>query len=397
MADVAATTLDTMSKRFESQNNVVHLQKSIKDTEELIFSCTKKRDLRRRNALTRDNEQGQRLIARRQRKRTLFDMLATDVQEAVEITQARHKHSKDAEPAHSKNKKKRDEELRDETTALLEDVILIDDGTSLQDARAQVDDVCSNCGALMERNLQLSFLICPNLECGMQKWYLDTSTFQSSSYSVRTENMKSAPKCVTHYSTFLNVSQGKSSKRFSRDYLFRICFFCYVEGCRRSEDVTKELINRAQKHIGVTEYNLSTLLKTQLRGDCLRLPPEIIKRMQLLFKALWPVFASLKQDLDSTRSNMINFNFVSRVLCRLLGYDIFLPLFDSFRMERNEIKHSAFMRKLFRELGWHWEDGRITDVADAVLDEFERREGTLLGEDLDAEDQDPAQARLQTE
>ena len=75
---------------------------------------------------------------------------------------------------------------------------------------------------------------------------------------------------------------------------------------------------------------------------------------------------------------MINFNFVSRVLCRLLGYDVFLPLFDKFRMPCNEIKHSAFMRHMFRELGWIWEDRKLTDVPDSVLDEYEEREGDFL-------------------
>lgn len=379
MAEVAASTLDSMAKRFEAQNNVSQLHQSVMDNVDLIDSCTKKRDLRRRNALTRDNERMQREIQRRQRKRSLFEILSTDVQEAAQITDARQKHRK-IECIAPKDKVKREKDLKEEMHAILEDIILIDDGQSLQDARAQVDDVCTNCGTLMERNLQLSYLVCPNLECGMCRWYLDTSTYQSSTYSVRSENLKTAPKCVTHYSTFLNVSMGKSTKRFSRDYLMRIAHYCYVEGCRKKEDITKEVVNKAQKYLGPTEYNLSTLLKTQLRGDCLRLPPEIIKRLQLLFKALWPVFASLKASLDSDRSNMINFNYMSRVLCRLLGYDIFLPLFDKFRMQRNEVRHSAFMRLMFRKLDWHWEDGRITDIPDSVLDEFEKREGCLVSD-----------------
>ena len=205
------------------------------------------------------------------------------------------------------------------------------------------------------------------------KWYPDNSTYSSNTYSVRSECAKNSPTCVTHFSTFLNVAQGKTTKRFWREFLMKIAYYCYVEGARRKEDITKEIVNRAQKYLGATEYNISTILKTQLRGDCLRLPPEVVKKFQLLFKALWPTFSTLKSSLDANRSNMVNFNYISRVLCRLLGYDVLLNLFDVFRMKRNLVKHSAFMRRMFKELGWCW-DG-ISEIPDHVLDEYEAREG----------------------
>lgn len=391
-------TLASMQERFLSNNDTAPLEQAIQQNMECINACSNRRDLRRRNALTRSNEQTHREIQRRQRKRQLFDTLATDVREAVQIAEARARHRHRPSLQHQAGSSQRELEKSSKATAdkfaeatriLMKDIILIDNGEGLQDARAQVDDICCNCGRLMERNLQLSYLVCPNLECGHMRWYMDTSTYSSSSYSSRYESIvKNAPKS-THYGTFLNAAQGKTTKQFPREFLMKICFYCFVEGARHRDDITKEMINKAQKYLGVTEYNISTILKTQLRGDYLRLPPEIVKKLQLLFKAMWPVFADLKRGLDTHRSNMINFNFVSRVLCRLLGYDVFLPLFDPFRMPPNEIKHSAFMRQMFRKLGWVWEDGRLSDVPDSVLDEFDAREGTehLLGDDV-AEDGD---------
>jgi hypothetical protein len=354
----------------------------------LFTECTNRRDLRRRNALARDIENLHADIQRAQQKQTLFNEIAVDVQDALNIAlRMPTAPARETEPAPEKTTA--DTYVAD-TQLLLEDVMLIDDGERLQDARAQVDDICINCGTLMERNLQLSYLVCPNVDCQHMRWYMDTSTYNSAAYATRMEIAKNAPKCVTHYSTFLNTCQGKTTKKFPREYLFKICFYCYVEGARSPLDITKELINKAQKYLGATEYNISTILKTQLRGNSLRLPPDVIKKLQLLFKALWPVFAQMKNELDPKRANMINFNFVSRVLCRLLGYDVFLPLFDKFRMPCNEIKHSAFMRHMFRELGWVWEDRKLTDIPDAILDEFEQREGDFLdapdeGDDMELE------------
>jgi hypothetical protein len=365
-------------QRFAKLYNVDELEYRLEQNKAVMDECSNRRDLRRRNALQRDSETLRREINRRNRKGQLFDVLANDVHEALQIATINSYTTPAASLSYrviedeAKPKSKADQFV-DDANLLLEDVMLIDDGDRLQDARAQVDDICINCGTLMERNLQLSYLVCPNLECQHMRWYMDTSTFSNTAYTTRIDISKNAPKCVTHYSTFLNTCQGKTTKKFPRDYLMKICFYCYVEGARSCDDITKELINKAQKYLGVTEYNISTILKTQLRGSSLRLPPEVIKKLQLLFKALWPVFAQMKGDLDPKRANMINFNFVSRVLCRLLGYDIFLPLFDKFRMPYNEIKHSAFMRQMFHELGWVWQDRKLTDISDAVLDEYERR------------------------
>ena len=152
----------------------------------------------------------------------------------------------------------------------------------------------------------------------------------------------------------------------------QLAYYCYVEGARKPEDITKKMVNKAQTYIGKTQYNITMVAKTQLRGDTLRLPNDVIKKMQMLFKALCPVFARMKSELEYSRTNMVNFTFVSRILCQLLGYDVFLPLFTKFDMDKSSIRHCVFMRKMFHEIGWVWEDGKFTSIPDKVLDEYQR-------------------------
>ena len=375
---------------FERQTDCDGLHRDIEALRAELDVRGSRRDMRRRNQIKSIIAGKSVEIRRRRQKRALYNVLVTDVQEAQHIANAgrrrQHKLTTRSSAGRAVPKCPGPESTTyvDDAVLLLEDVTLLYDGHRLQDITSRMDDICTNCGSNMERNVQLSYLVCPRLECGHMRWYMDTSTYNSATYITRSEVSKNAPKCVTHYSTFLNTSQGKTTKRFSRDYLMKICYYCYVEGARDRQDISKEIINKAQKYIGQTEYNISTILKTQLRGDCLRLPPEVVKKLQLLFKAMWPVFASMKTELDTERANMINFNFVSRVLCRLLGYDVFLPLFDRFRMSRNEVRHSAFMRQMFAQLGWFWEDGKLTDISDALLDDYERRDqgaSTWAGQD----------------
>lgn len=387
-------TIREKERRIHELNETEPLRQQIRRNTDVINQCRNRHDIRKKYSLQVSNSDIRKQIDRNTHKIKLFGILKTGVQEASQLMSvppttmrcsSKIKNTAAQESAFTQSYNKAfmppqsEQELIDQVvndaSLIFEDVILIDDGEHLQDARAQVDDVCMNCNTLMERNLQLSYLVCPNIDCGHMRWYMDTSTYTSSNYSPKSDMSKSSPKCVTHYSTFLNTSQGKTTKRFTHEKLTNICFFCYVVGARKPEDITKKMINKAQKFMGgTTEYNISTILKTQLRGNSLRLPPEVIKKLQLLFKAMWPVFAHMKQELDSSRANMINFNFVSRVLCRLLGYDIFLTLFDTFTMERNEIRHSAFMRQMFHKLGWVWEDRKLTDIPDNVLDEYEERE-----------------------
>lgn len=235
------------------------------------------------------------------------------------------------------------------------------------------DDECDGCGMLMYRNMQLSYLVCPNPSCQRMRWFIDTVNYSTISTIARVDVTKNAPKCFTHYSTFLNTCQGKSSKRFTPEFLQKLCYYCYVEGGRHATDITKKLVNRAQRHLGVTEYNITAILICILRGHQLCMPREVVKKLQVLFKAMLPVFTLLKPDLSLDRTNMINFNFISRTNCRLLGYDVFTRLFPKFSMPANERRHSVFIRRMYLTLGWEWRDREFVDLSDEELDTFERQ------------------------
>lgn len=364
--DGVRKTINESRKKFDEMNETDSLYRALSQNEDMLVMCTNRRDLRRKNALLRENDRIRHEIERRVKKKSLFNTLITDVEGAEEITRAgRVVSSEPVVPA---------SDIEDVRLAL-EDVFLIDNGERLQDAREQLDDICTNCGMQMERCVQMSYLVCPNLDCGHVRMYVDTSSAGTSTYTARSELAKGAPRKVTHYNTYLNMAQGKTTKDLSYDFLMRVAHFCYVEGARSEKDINRVVLNKAQKHIFTdNKYPLTPILRTIMRGDSLRLPPEIVKKMQLMFKAMLPVFEILKPELKDDRSNMVNFGFCSRTLVRLLGVDVFLPLFDRFRMEENEIRHSAFMRRMFAELDWVWEDGKIVDFPDSVLDELEARE-----------------------
>lgn len=394
-------------RKFDESNETASLMQRIAQINEQIAGCTTRRDIRRRNALLRENERLHREVERRRQRRTLYDTLVTDVQEARQIVRASRRDVPVETTSAAEARKAAAPERADAADAALvfEDVLLLDDGESLQDVRDNVDDVCTNCGAQMERHVQTSFLFCPNADCGHIRTYMDTSS-GAPAYSSRNELAKMAPRCVTHYSTFLNMSMGKTSRNNDRDFAMQVCYYCYVEGARTAADVTRKLINKAQKHIihqnilhnragpRRMRYNITPILRSQIRGDRYRIPPVYLKKMQLYFKAMLPVFEENKDKLQNARINMINFAYVSRVLCRLEGIDVFVPMFEKFQMEDNEIRHSAFMRDyIFKTLGWHWQDGVFCTVPDAKLDEYNARmatEGPKAYAAADAEDPDDA-------
>ena len=213
--------VDEQRLKFNKRHDLTALEARIANLTVLHSECTNRRDLRRRNALARDIENLRVELNRAQLKKTLFNDIAGDVDDALNIALRM--------PVRTSSVVATDTDaFVADTKLLLEDVMLIDDGERLQDARAQVDDICLNCGTLMERNLQLSYLVCPNVDCQHMRWYMDTSTYNNTAYTTRMDMVKNAPKCVTHYSTFLNTCQGKTTKKFPREYLFKICFYCYL-------------------------------------------------------------------------------------------------------------------------------------------------------------------------
>ena len=370
LADVAST-LHRHRQQIDRAVEIASLENQIQQNADAIEACTARRDLRRRNALRWQNEQLMSQIGRRKRKGWVLTAKLDEAEQQLLPSKRRRAAVQLSDPAADPAKPSAIEQYLTSMQHLVEDVLLVADGDKVQNARTRMDDVCTNCKIPMERNLTLSYLVCP--ECQAMRWYMDTSLAVSGGGRNPSGNhrvdVQTQAKCVTHFSSFISNSQGKTTKRFSKQYLHRIAYYCYCEGARKPTDITKKMVNKAQKYLGNTEYSISVILKTRLRGDCVRLPPPLVKKMQLLFKCMYPVFEQMKGELDSGRSNMINFCFVSRLLLRLLGYDVYLALFETFRMPRNAIKHSCFARKMFARLGWNFE--RLSEIPDAVLNAYE--------------------------
>lgn len=373
--------IESKRQRFDELNQTDHIHTHIENlTRELTTCVTNKR---KSNRIQREIEGLRREIDRRTRKRRLFDALASDVEDAIVIHKAakRHRALIPVSPVQALTEDIKSEEI----ATVFEDVMLIDDGERLQDAHAVVDDRCSNCGTLMERNMQLSYLVCPNLNCQHMRWYMD-STIQTGNMCntrmVSKSNKSGTGRCCTHYSSFLSLCQGKTNKKFDRKFMMELAYYCYVEGGRKPGDITKKMVNAAQKYMkGRMQYNQSITMKMKLRGEEIHIPPELIKKFQLLFKAMWPVFVEMKASIHPDRTNMVNFNFVSRLFCRLFGYDVFLPLFDELDLDKSELRLCAFMRELFKRMGWEWDDCMCKFPSD-VLDEFSRHEKIEFGDGI---------------
>lgn len=398
------TTLADIQKRFEAENDITELEGQMRVNEELMAGCVGRRTLRRRNRLRCLNEDLAAEMRRRRRKREVYEFLTSDLEHALHMADAAYRQQqrqqrlvrqsmqaagrRDSMPDPDTREAARERQRKRAADAALifRDVVLVDDGHTMQHTRAMVDDVCPNCSTLMHRNTLTSCLVCPNLECQFMREYIDTSNYSSHTYTMRDASSNKSSSNVTHYSAFLNTCQGRTSRKLSTEFLFKICYFLRAEGVTSVDQINKKKINRAQKYfLPKNEYNISVIIGTRLRGDALRIPPEVIKKMHLLFRALWPIFNRYKRILEPKRRNMANFDFISRVMVRLLGYDVLLPLFSEFDLEGNKVRHYAFVRRLFRHMGWEWCE-QLSDVPDAVLDQYDDRHAEEI-EQLLAQDE----------
>lgn len=384
------TTLDEIKEKFDEQTSTTELMAQLRTNNVLIDGCVGRCWQRRKNRLQCMNNDITAECARRRRKRDVYDFLTSDLKNALDMADREMRVEKrkeyllrqsirgsgrtmdvDDEAREQERKDRQMAQVRDAQT-VFQDLVLVDGGKGMQDARSIVDDMCPNCGTAMHRNLLNSCLVCPRLDCQFMRTYIDTSVYSGNTYSQRDSSSKSSSN-VTHYASFLNNAQGRTSRKLSSELLLKICYFLRVQGITQKKDITKKTVNKAQKFFMTkNEYNISVIVGAKLRGDSFRIPPEVIKKMHLLFRAIGPVFFCFKKVLEPRRRNMANFDFISRVMVRLLGYDVFLPLFTTFDLRSNTIRHYAFMRRLFRIMKWEWCEA-LSDEPDSVLDEFDAR------------------------
>jgi len=316
----------------------------------------------------------ERADVREERKRKLWNVLQSQQAEArrVKANEQASKRYKRSKAAYAVETIPRPPPV---TTEVMEhDLTLVNDGGKLHRPRGVPhDDTCSNCNGLMHRDVFMSYLVCS--KCRHMKLYVDTSIATSASGAAILDRRRHKhPKWLLHYVTFLNAAQSKTTKKFTLKFMNNLCLFCYIEGARSSADINKKLVNRAQRYNGgSTIHTKSILLTALLRGHPMTMPPHLISGLQLLFRKVWPLFLVMKKDLDPMRSNGQAFKFLTRVFLRFLGYDVYLPLIETFSMTETKLKHSSYMRRLCRELGWVWVDGRISepDITDKMIDDYE--------------------------
>lgn len=263
---------------------------------------------------------------------------------------------------------------------VLGDVLMVDAETGdLKDTLVDIDDRCE-CGAAMRRNMSLSVLVCSNPDCRRMKTYSDVSGGGGSNvtFSHKADsNSQPQRKCLTHYISYLRTIQGKVSKRYDKDFLYQLSRYLYIEGCRSNADINKKKVNLAQGYIGEPDYTNTPVMIVQLAGGIRKMPVELENMLICMLEYMLPVFERRKTDLKPGRNNMVNFAYITHKNLKLRAYDIYLHACSPFDMPSNNIRHGAFLRSMYPDLGWIWEDGKISDRPDKELDAFEFRESML--------------------
>lgn len=353
-------------------------------------------------ALENENADDRKLVLRILRQRELLDQRVEDVLEAARVTNIAEEHKQrkrrryereddsdvaDAILAKEQRERKRNRFLAD---VILRDATMHHDGSTLNNTQfLQLNDFCVNCeDVVMDRNVYESFLVCPR--CGFRRKYLDTS--MSTPGTWKRNDTRNPPKCLTHYLHFLLMCQAINTSPWPREFLDEVAWYCWIAGARKSTDINKDMIHEAQRRLAPNDrpnYSISLKLLVTMRGHVLKFPPRLTAKMLFLFGKMWPVFSMYKEYLEKkkTRANMSAFKFITRVFWKLLGHDVYLPVLDKFKMDDSRLKHGWFMRFLFQELGWKWEDLRIVSTSDEELDWFEA-ELEAEREEEDAADDD---------
>ena len=288
--------------------------------------------------------------------------------------------------------------------------------TAPQDTRTQIFIDYCRCGATMMRHPTMSYTVCPvcfckRIEIDMCARDLSSMATSESASSKTAGLVRHRPATVrpvarnpatagsggvkqaSHYGSFLNSKsqrKGRRMRTYNPERLRELCKFCYVEGARHPSDINTKIINQAQQYLGgPIEYPLTPTYLALLRDNRVVLPPSVKARLIELYAYVHPVYSQL-HDSTAKKRNMPKFPFVTRILCRLLGLDVFVGLFDKFSMSNSIIRRTWTMRRVFQQLGWTWTDDLAEEgINSALLDAYDvvQRAGHVDDDD-DSDDED---------
>ena len=374
-------TEDERRRQFMETNGTDELESTLNSMRmELDASPVEATTIRARATLARRISQTESHITYLKRKRKVYEQLEADISQTIRTSQ---RSSYYVSPRPSKRARRQAigeitpidetaEQARD-ARLLLVDVLGL---RSSQDSIVEADDMCDNegCETLMNRIVSMSLLICP--KCSATREYYDAS-MSGMTMRGKKADTSGRKKCLSNFHTFLRGVQGLTSKRYSREQLHRLARFCYVEGARKPGDIRKKIVNRAQSHYRKSpDYGQTPALINMLRGSPACMPPKLINKMICILNCIRPVFKRHRSLLDTTRNNVINHMFFAYVALRLLGYDVFLDMIETFTMVDNKERHGWFMRFLFRRIGWDW-TGCFPMISDKKLDLYEFRQRLL--------------------
>lgn len=409
------TLINCVKNKLSVNLDKTTIEREIEKNQKIIESCQGRTKINERNKFINRNNELYKQLERIDKRLKLFQESTVDIQRAYDVVYNKRRleddndEEKQQQQQYSKTPKRRKtqkyKQITSQAEKLFSNVTLIYNNENHIESKIKIDDSCPNCGNLMQRIPSQSILICPHLDCQFMKFYMDLSMYSSNSNNNNSSGVghvsnhknnnvnnnntmneklefKSKNQIIkqksTQVSSELKAAVGETTKKFTTDQLNTVCYYAYIEGARKKEDITKEIINSAQKHIGEKQYDITLTLRYKLRGDNLKFPPEEIKRIEMVYKAIEPFFLEYKYKLSENRKNNPKKDRMMRAVLRLLGLDLYCQYFvpndkhqPNSKQQMNEKKICSFIRFLFKKAGIEWNDCFI-DFSKEEIDQFER-------------------------
>jgi ribosomal protein L37AE/L43A len=213
------------------------------------------------------------------------------------------------------------------------------------------DERCQRCRTgSVKRDVKRSLLVCE--ACGAATQFMDCTYSSVGFYDSPIEWQSFSYRRITHFTEWLNSSQGKENSNISKATLHKIMGQLIRLGKCSADDIETKDVRLALKSLKLQRfYENAPSITSLLTG---RPPPRFSDHEERLLKQMFhSIQAPFASVAPPERKNFLSYSYVLYKFCELLGLK-YTHLFRLLKGREKLMRQDEIWRDICHQLGWRY-------------------------------------------
>lgn len=193
-----------------------------------------------------------------------------------------------------------------------------------------------------------ALLVCP--KCGYSATFLD-ATSSAISYDENMEMVTFSYKRGNHFQDWLSNVQGLEAYKVPQEIVDAVMHELFKQRVTSLEEITTQRVRTILKSMKQRKcYDHVAQITSRITGrPPLRLPPEAVELMKLMFGAL---AAPFQRHAPANRKNFLSYSYILSKMLYIIGYDDLCDTLSLLKGQDKIAKMDVVWKKICAELDW---------------------------------------------